>query len=162
MTLEKIGLGVPGDGGQRRGEGGRGPRPPRPGGRQDRRREGGHGRRRCRRGGCVRVVGNEALAPDAVPHLLEVAAGEGMPARHHFVEDHAQRPDIVGFLGRAAGRDPHPLTEPSAKGEGAFGKPLAAVSNSPCTVLNVSERHRHLGGFLRVDFLANGSSPLGA
>ena len=29
-------------------------------------------RRRCRRGGCVRVVGNEALAPDAVPHLLKV------------------------------------------------------------------------------------------
>ena len=61
-----------------------------------------------------------------------------------------------------SGRDPHPLTEPSAKADGAFGKPLAAVSNSPCTVLNVSERHRHLGGFLRVDFLANGSSPLGA
>ena len=28
-----------------------------------------------------------------------------MPARHHFVEDHAQRPGIVGFLGRAAGED---------------------------------------------------------
>ena len=49
-----------------------------------------------------------------------------------------------------------------AQADGAFGKPLAAVSNSPCTVLNVSERQRHLGGFLRVDFLANGSSPLGA
>ena len=59
-----------------------------------------------------------------------------------------------------SGRDPHPF-EPSAKADGAFGKPLAAVSNSPCTVRNVSERHRHLGGFLRVDFLANGSSPLG-
>ena len=76
-NLKNLGLGVPGDGGQRRGEGGRGPRPPRPGGRQDRHREGGHGRRRRRRGGSGRPAGNEALAPDAVPHLLEVAAGEG-------------------------------------------------------------------------------------
>ena len=37
------------------------------------------------------------------PHLLKGATGEGMLARHHFVEDHAQRPDIVGSLGRAAG-----------------------------------------------------------
>ena len=30
-----------------------------------------------------------------------------------------------------SGRDPHPLTEPSAKADGAFGKPLAAVSTAP-------------------------------
>ena len=40
----------------------------------------------------------DAGAADAVPHLLEAAAGEGMLARHHFVEDDRQRPDIVGFL----------------------------------------------------------------
>ena len=50
-----------------------------------------------------RPAGREALAPDAVLHLRQGAAGEGLPARHHFVEDHAQRPDIVGGLGRAAG-----------------------------------------------------------
>ena len=44
----------------------------------------------------------DAGAADAVPHLLEAAAGEGMLARHHFVEDDAQRPDIVGFPGRGA------------------------------------------------------------
>ena len=83
--IGKLGLGIPGDCGQRRGEGGRGPRPPRPGGCQDRHRDVG--------------------AADAALHLLQVAAGEGMPARHHFVEYDAQRPDIVGFLGRAAGED---------------------------------------------------------
>ena len=102
-NLKKFRLRVPGDLGERGGEGGRGPRPPRPGGRQDRRREGGHGRRRWRRGGCVRPAGSEALSPDAAPHRLEGAAGEGVTARHHFVEDHRQRPDIVGFLGPAAG-----------------------------------------------------------
>ena len=74
--VQIIRLGVPGDLGQRRGEGGRGSRPPRPGGCQDRRREGGHGRRR---GGCGRHAGREALATDAAPHLLQGAAGEGMP-----------------------------------------------------------------------------------
>ena len=34
------------------------------------------------------------------------------------------------------------------------------MSNSLRTVLDVFERHRHLGDFLRVDFLAKGSSPL--
>ena len=38
--------------------------------------------------------------------------------------------------------------------------PLAAVSNSSRTVLAISSRYRHLGHFLRVDFLACGSSPL--
>ena len=33
-----------------------------------------------------------------------IAAGDGMLARHHFVEDDAQRPDI-GFLDRPAGED---------------------------------------------------------
>ena len=88
-------LGVPGDCGQRRGERGCCSRPPRPGGRQDRRRE----------GGCGSPAGSEALAPDAALHLIEGAAAEGMPAQHHFVEDHRQRPDIVGFPGRAAGED---------------------------------------------------------
>ena len=38
--------------------------------------------------------------------------------------------------------------------------PLAAVSNSSRTVLAIYSRYRHLGDFLRVDFLACGSSPL--
>ena len=47
----------------------------------------------------------DAAKADAALHLLEGAAAEGVPARHHFVEDHPQRPDIVGFPGRAAGED---------------------------------------------------------
>ena len=112
--MQIIWLGVPRNPGQRFGEGGRGPRPPRPGGRQDRRREGGHGRRRCR------PAASEALAPDAVPHLLEAATSEGMPARHHFVEDHGQRPDIIGFLDRAPGEDLG-----REVGQGAAGTPGA-------------------------------------
>ena len=45
---------------------------------------------------------------------------------------------------------------------GAFAVPLAAVSNSPGTVWNVLEHYEHLGLSLRVDLLANGSSPFQA
>ena len=38
--------------------------------------------------------------------------------------------------------------------------PLAAVSNSSRTVLAISSRYKPLGDFLRVDFLACGSSLL--
>ena len=45
----------------------------------------------------------EALAPDPVHHLVDASGGERMPAGHHFVQDDAQGPDIVGFVGEAAG-----------------------------------------------------------
>ena len=77
--MKKVRLRGPEDLGQRGGEGGRGARPLRAGGRQDRRREGGHGRRRWRRGGGGRPAGREALALDAALHLLQGAAGEGLP-----------------------------------------------------------------------------------
>ena len=51
-----------------------------------------------------------------------------------------------------------PVTKLPASHVGAVA--LAAVSNSSRTVLAVSSRYKHLGDFLRVDFLANGSSPL--
>ena len=56
---QQLWLRGPGGCGQRHGEGGRCPRPPRPGGRQDCRREGGHGRRR---GGVQGAAGGRAGA----------------------------------------------------------------------------------------------------
>ena len=49
-----------------------------------------------------------------------------------------------------------PVTKLPASHVGALV--LAAVSNSSRTVLNISEHYKQLGRFLRVDFLANGSS----
>ena len=125
--FERISLRVPGYCGQRRCEDGRGPRPPLPGGRQDRCREGGHIRRRCRRGGCLRPSGSEGLAPDAALHLLTGAGGEGMPARHHFVEDHAQRPDIVGFLGRAADASTRARRRGASESKAAFANAQGGI-----------------------------------
>ena len=53
-----------------------------------------------------------------------------------------------------------PVTKLPASHVGAVALALAAVSNSSRTVLAISGRYRHLGDFLRVDFLAYGSSPL--
>ena len=49
---------------------------------------------------------------------------------------------------------------PASAAEGVSAMPLAAVSNSSRTVLAISRRYKPLGDFLRVDFLACGSSPL--
>ena len=88
---------------QRGGEGVRGCRAGRPASRQHHRRERDHGRRqacgRRRRGAAV-----ETLTSNAIFHVAGRAPRERMLPRDHLVQRHAQRPDVVAFIGRAAGQ----------------------------------------------------------
>ena len=43
------------------------------------------------------------LTPDTVHHLVDAGGSERIPAGHHLVQNDAQGPDVVGFIGQAAG-----------------------------------------------------------
>ena len=127
----------------------RGRRPARPRRGEHGRREGDH--RRWQYGTRRLVVGGDTAATYALGHLFGIGGGEGS-SPDHPVEDHGQRPDVVGLLGRMAAPRAAvcAVRPPPARGHRPrFAPPSRTMRNFFRPHRSVSTAHPSLDGWKR-------------
>ncbi len=116
---------------ERFGERSRGRRARRARRRQQRRRELGRRRRRFHTGPRPGTLA-DASTQDVLRHFFDAGTAKPAPASDHLVQHDAQRPDVVGFLRRTAGRAP-PATNSAASRRPGTCRRFRGTARNPAT-----------------------------